>query len=212
MQEYSLHNENTMKPVFKNRKNQPIEVPNGETIWNSRSCAVVAQVCGLILPERRWYILLGKRGSGTPDFQGFWGLPCGYLDWDETLCEAVIREVWEECGLHLPKLSSHPDFVHSTSSITRDGEFTDTPWAVTDRVDNVKQNISMHYFIPFVWQSKELPSLSADNSDPNEVDALAWVPIVEAMEMDLAFNHQQRIRLLWNEQNAIFRQIESHTV
>lgn len=199
-----------MKPVFKNRKNSPIDLPGGETIWHSRSCAVVAQVCLFNLTDATWYILLGKRGSGTPDFQGFWGLPCGYLDWDETLCQAVIREIWEECGLHLPALSQHPDFVFSTSSITRDGEFLDAPWSLTDRIDNAKQNISMHYFIPFIWRGSEFPQLSSENADTNEVDELAWVPIDQAISMNLAFNHQQRIQMLWNEQTILFRQLEAY--
>lgn len=200
-----------MKPVFKNRKNFPVDLPNGETIWHSRSCAVVAQVCLFNRADATWYILLGQRGSGTPDFQGFWGLPCGYLDWDESLCEAVIREVWEECGLFLPSLSSHPHFLYSNSSLVSPAPFDLAPWNITDRTDNAKQNISMHYFIPFVWQGEDLPALSAENADPQEVDALAWVPIEDAIGMDLAFNHHKQISLLWDMQNTLFRQMETHT-
>ena len=197
-----------MKPVFKNRKNQPIETLGGETIWNSRSCAVVAQICLYNQSDSNWYVLLGKRGSGTPDFQGFWGLPCGYLDWDESLCEAVIREVWEECGLFLPSLSSHPNFLHSDSSMVFSPPFSDVPWNITDRTDNVKQNISMHYAVLVGW-SGMLPDLSNAFADPGEVDGLEWVPIQQSFDMDLAFNHQQRIRKLWDDQASLFRQLEA---
>jgi 8-oxo-dGTP diphosphatase len=42
-------------------------------------------------------ILLIKRG--TEPFEGFWALPGGYVEWDETVEEAVKREVVEETGL-----------------------------------------------------------------------------------------------------------------
>jgi 8-oxo-dGTP diphosphatase len=42
-------------------------------------------------------ILLIKRGSEP--FKGFWGIPGGYVDWEESAEEAVKREVSEELGL-----------------------------------------------------------------------------------------------------------------
>lgn len=195
------------KPVFNNRKNQPVEIPGGETIWNSRSCAVVAQICLYNQSDRNWYILLGKRGSGTPDFQGFWGLPCGYLDWDESLCEAVIREVWEECGLFLPSLSSHPNFLYSDSSLVSPEPFSDAPWSITDRTDNAKQNISMHYAVLVGWNGA-LPELSDAFADPNEVDGLEWVEMTKATELELAFGHQKRIAKLYADWQAQFAVLE----
>lgn len=42
-------------------------------------------------------ILLIKRGANP--FKGFWALPGGYVEWDESTEEAVIREVQEEIGV-----------------------------------------------------------------------------------------------------------------
>lgn len=42
-------------------------------------------------------ILLIKRGINP--FQGYWALPGGYVEWDESTEETVIREVSEELGL-----------------------------------------------------------------------------------------------------------------
>ena len=42
-------------------------------------------------------ILLIKRGSEP--FKGFWALPGGYVGWDETIADAVRREVQEELGV-----------------------------------------------------------------------------------------------------------------
>ena len=104
-----------MKSFFANKENECVQTRDGLTIWLSRSCATVAQVCLYNLTDKRWYILLGKRGPHTPDYQGFWCLPCGYLDWNETLYKGMLREVWEECGLFLPHLSQQQGFVNFTN-------------------------------------------------------------------------------------------------
>jgi len=57
-------------------------------------------------------VLLIKRGSEP--FAGFWALPGGYVDWDETVEDAVKREVMEETGLTVTSLEligvySNPD-------------------------------------------------------------------------------------------------------
>ena len=41
-------------------------------------------------------ILLIKRG--VEPMKGWWALPGGYLDWDESLEEATLRELYEEAG------------------------------------------------------------------------------------------------------------------
>lgn len=47
-------------------------------------------------------VLLIKRGSEP--FKGFWALPGGHVDWDETVEDAVRREVQEETGLAVTSL------------------------------------------------------------------------------------------------------------
>lgn len=49
----------------------------------------------LIIKDNK--ILLIKRGSEP--FKGYWGVPGGYVDWDESAEEAVKREVAEELDL-----------------------------------------------------------------------------------------------------------------
>lgn len=41
-------------------------------------------------------ILLGKRKGSNK-----WCIPCGYVEYDEDVREAVKREVYEETGLHI---------------------------------------------------------------------------------------------------------------
>lgn len=200
-----------MPPNFKNRRNEPIQREDGSVIWHSRSVAVVAEICLYQPQQNQWYILIGQRGSGTPDFQGYWGLPCGYLDWNETLCEAVVREVWEECGLFLPELSQQNGFIYSASSLLQNQQaFNDTPWAVTDHLGDNKQNISLHFAAMFGWGNTHLPELSNINADPDEVSGLAWQPITQAMQMQLAFNHHLRIRKVLDELQSPMAQVEKH--
>ena len=42
-------------------------------------------------------ILLVKRAK--PPYKGSWVLPGGYIDWNETAEQAVVRELWEETGV-----------------------------------------------------------------------------------------------------------------
>lgn len=145
-----------------------------------------------------------------PDFQGYWGLPCGYLDWDETLCEAVIREVWEECDLFLPGLAKNAQFVCSHSSfVMADAEIKDTPWRIYDTPDKTKQNLGFHYAILFSWDGEPFPSLSNINVGAGETEELGWVKVDQAMRMELAFGHQLAIARLFSEKKSEFSAIES---
>lgn len=43
-------------------------------------------------------ILLGRRAAGT-SYSGLWCIPCGYVEYDEDIRDAVTREFREETGL-----------------------------------------------------------------------------------------------------------------
>lgn len=51
--------------------------------------------CGAVVMEKG-KVLLVKRGI-EPD-KGYWVMPGGYLEWDETVEEAALRELREETG------------------------------------------------------------------------------------------------------------------
>jgi 8-oxo-dGTP diphosphatase len=74
---------------------------------NNEPCSVCGRfanrgvtIDALILREDK--ILLIKRGAEP--FRGFWALPGGYVEWDETVENAVKREVAEELGLSVKSL------------------------------------------------------------------------------------------------------------
>ena len=74
----------------------------GKTLWSGRYCAVAAFVfCKF--PDSGWHVLANKRGPGTPNYQGYWNCPCGYLEGDETGPQGCMRETYEETGVNIPE-------------------------------------------------------------------------------------------------------------
>lgn len=200
----------TTNITFNNRENENVNTEDGRNIWISRACAVVAEVCMYNIEDKTWYVLLGKRGKGTPDFQGYWCLPCGYLDWDETLCDAMIREVWEETGLYLPHLSAQEQFAYSPNScVNPENTGDEKPWAVSDSLSTATQNISFHFAVFFSWKGLPGPALTFDNSEPDEVEELGWIPLAKAHQMSLAFSHNKRILQVFEEKKSELNKIEN---
>jgi 8-oxo-dGTP pyrophosphatase MutT (NUDIX family) len=177
---------------FSNRPNELITSTDGRKFWISRSPAVTATIVVCIDSDDLDYVLLNQRGSACDDYVGMWSLPCGYLDWDETGGDAAIREVWEECGLNLKDVAGSVaggdlyDVLYS-------GIIRNEPWSViTDPTRDDRQNIVLHYGAYFIVE--KLPKLSNKNSEPNEVAAVNWIKLTEAIKMDLGFGHQNVIK------------------
>lgn len=195
-----------MNPAFKNKPNKRVDL-DGKPYFVARDCAVVAEVFLYAAHNQSWYVLLGKRGTGVPDYQGFWGFPCGYLDWDETLYEAVQRELWEETGLLLAALAEHDSIVKALNLPEEKGE-NPMPWQITDTPrTGTKQNVSHHFGILMHWQSEVLPALTIDNAANNEAEAAEWVPIEQAKTMEMAFRHAERLHAVLDTQVQTFEAI-----
>lgn len=58
----------------------------------------------LLLIARENKFLLLKRSEGEHNYSGFWGLPGGGVEQNETPTDAVIREVKEEMGLEISNM------------------------------------------------------------------------------------------------------------
>jgi 8-oxo-dGTP diphosphatase len=56
----------------------------------------VAGVAVIVLREGR--VLLGRRAGS---YAGLWCIPCGYVEWDEDIRDAAVREMKEETGLEV---------------------------------------------------------------------------------------------------------------
>lgn len=157
-------------------KNFPIiDKETGREYWISRSVAVVALVYAYD-NQLNEYILANQRGKGTPDpeYVGKWCLPCGYVDFDETVEEAVIREVYEETGLKLEL--DEIELININS----------------DPKSDKRQNITLRFeCIPKCRLEKF--NLSTCNSEPDEVSDVKFISINDIDEYEWAFNHKDLI-------------------
>lgn len=181
-------------PEFKNRENERVQLPDGRTIFLARSTAVVG--CVLCLQGDEVFVLMVERGSKV-DNSGKWCMPCGYLDWDETLDAAVKREIWEETGLDVDALLSENKAVYS---------YIEQPYYVSSSPKSNRQNVSHHFGI--VLQGP-LPTLSRSLAlETGEATAVEWVrlssiPTKENLESSglknyFAFDHNEDIHRFVN--------------
>ena len=187
----------SISPQFHNRPNPRIQTQDGRTLHHARANAVVAEICLYDTQTQRWSILLMQRGLQDAEFAGYWALPAGYLDWDETLYQAMQREVYEETGLWLPAV------LQCASAVIADPQ----PWRINDAPTDQKQNLAFHYAVLFAWSSVDYPVLSVQSEDPRETLNAKWVDIKQAAEMNLAFVHQQHIRQLLVQHSEDFGQL-----
>jgi 8-oxo-dGTP pyrophosphatase MutT (NUDIX family) len=152
------------KPIFKNRENEKVNTTDGREVFLSRSLAVCMTVVA-VDSDKKIYVLVSKRGIGTPDFQGCYNLVCGYLDYNETLEEAAKRELWEEAGLNVESLEEDRILY----------DFTEAPWKITSTPKG-RENVTVNYgLIINIEDESKLPSLSIDNCELNEVEESIWV-------------------------------------
>ena len=164
---------------FKSTPNRCIQ-HKGEEIWISRSVTVLPVL--FFVSKGIQYVPLGLRGEDLPEAVGLWGLPGGYLDYDETTTQAVYREVWEELGLDLPQLKENFRFS---------GNF-DHPYDIHSQPLR-RQNVTLKYALMFHLEDADLPKLDPKVSTGEVVEA-KWVEVETAISMTLAFNHHEVIQ------------------
>ena len=151
-------------------------VLGGSEYWISRSIAVVIKFIAYDKYGIK-YILAVKRGKGTPDpeFIGSWCYPCGYLDYNETIKEAAVREVYEETGV---KLNIHNLILFYIN---------DNP------NEDKRQNVTFRYRCTIKEPIEDI-KLTNKNSEEKEVSDIKWIPIEEIDNYKWAFNHDKIIK------------------
>lgn len=157
-------------------RNHPLKnLETGETEWISRAIAVLGVVIGIDKNGVK-HILAEQRGTGTPDpeYIGCWCLPCGYLDYNENVHQAVAREVLEETGVNI-----HPD--NFVLFYINDNPFSDKRQNVTFRFKT-----ELEGYIDD-WE------LTDKFSESNEVSNIKWIDLREVNSYKWAFNHDKII-------------------
>ena len=158
-------------------KNFPV-IHDGKEYWISRAITMVIKFIGQDNSGKQ-YVLAVQRGEGTPDpeFIGSWCMPCGYLDFDETILEGAARELKEETGIEIDPL----DLVFVN--------INDVP-----ELDK-RQNVTFRFkgYLPYDIEDS---ILSNKDSEENEVSNIKWIPLDEVDNYKWAFNHDKLIKEL----------------
>lgn len=154
--------------VFNRHKNFPFKW-HGKTLWYSRSVAVTLfTYCKN--SEGEWCVLANKRGKGTPDYQGYWNCPCGYLDFNENSCQGARRECKEETGIDIPLNKIQVVEVNSDPTQNR-------------------QNVSIRHTAILDGTTKDWSNFSKEFMEEGEVEDITWIPLSRIKEYDWAFEH-----------------------
>jgi 8-oxo-dGTP diphosphatase len=169
-------------------KNFPVIDKNtGREYWISRSIAAVVLI--ITKEKEEEFVVAVKRGKGTPDpeYVGTYCMPCGYLDFDETITQAAKREVLEETGL---------DFPISDFKLV----------SINDNPESDKrQNITFRFIVETQIPLKNLASkLTTKNSEKDEVEDISFIKLDDIESFRWAFNHETLIKEIINSKNDIF--------
>jgi 8-oxo-dGTP pyrophosphatase MutT (NUDIX family) len=159
--------------------------------WFSRSMATVLFVFARN-KSGEWCVLANKRGSGCPDFVGYWCVPCGYLEFDIDTRQNAVKELWEETGVHVkPKTLEFFGFEDDPSANHQNVTFRyytvigkKLPKWIPDRIQGLIDLKS-----PKTSDFK----LSRNLSEENEVDEIRWIPISDVDKYAWAFGHEDLI-------------------
>lgn len=156
-------------------KNFIIESKDGQKYWISRSCAVAAFIFVYDKNKNDYFVLANKRGPGTPNFQGYWNCPCGYIDFDEDAPTAAKREVFEETG-----------YVIDKNKLVMVGVNSDP--------NQVNQNITIRYYALLDDYPVCKPSIGGEK---DEVDDVKWISINQIINYEWAFEHKEIIKYIY---------------
>ena len=170
----------------------------GKKYWISRSIGVH----GILLvngPEDQKYLLIEKRGPGCPDEIGKWANPTGYLDWDETLIEALYREVWEEIGLDLGKLEH--------CKVEFSGYFDDPAKENQNVTIRFKVDLEYSEIKPLLRDKIINPNTESRGGESDEVSAIDLFKIYPRKDLVnpklFAFNHGELVNNLIRKYNNL---------
>ena len=166
-------------PLFglDNTQQEYLLIPAAEKriLYDGRYCAVAAFIFAVI--DGKVSVLANQRGQGTPDFQGCWNCPCGFLERNEFGYDGAARETFEECGFKV------------------EGKSLKMVGVQTDPVKSNNGNVTIRYR-KIIWKkltSSEL-KIADRGGEENEVTNIRWIPLNEIDNYQWAFGHESTIR------------------
>jgi 8-oxo-dGTP pyrophosphatase MutT (NUDIX family) len=187
-----------LEKKFNNRPNSRIRVthqsPDGKfecDYWISRSVAVV----GVIFAHHKKdvKVLITRRSNYMLDESGKYGVPCGYLDWDETAYFAMMREVYEETSFFMPDYEKQLMYNNGKQ-----------PFQIKDDPKKDKrQNVSLIYISAYDFrnENEDFFPYEVETFINKETAQVKWMNIndffLSCKQYDWAFNHDETIKSAW---------------
>lgn len=184
------------KPIFNNRPNDRVSyaftseasgVKIRQDYFISRAVAVVGVVFAIPLIGGM-HVLTTKRSKRMRDEPNKHCVPCGYLDFDETLYDGMIREVFEETSLYLPNYQDLCVFDNNKQ-----------PYQIKDSPSDNRQNVSMLYMtvLDFSANMDRFPT-EIEMHFGNETQEVKWLPLIDLyankVDWEWAFHHDETIK------------------
>lgn len=173
-------------PEEKSGKNWCYRVPDGphagEVLWSGCYCGT----CAIVITEKdgEHYILANQRGKGTPDFKGYWNLPCGFMEPDENGKQCAARETYEECGVKIPWDCFELHNVETEPEKRHKGHVTLRYIVIIG--DLLRDKINLEDF----------DKIGQTGGEKDEVEARKWINIRDFDNYKWAFNHREIIQNL----------------
>ena len=147
------------------------ESGNQKVIWDGRNCAVSGFIYAIV--NDKLSVLANLRGPGTPDYQGCWNAPCGFLERFETSVEGIQREILEECGFYINKYDIEVKETETDPAECNNGNVTIRHTAYLGKIDPMYVNM--------------------EGGEKDEVESVKWIPLEDINEYKWAFNHKKTI-------------------
>ena len=153
---------------------------SSKTLYDGRYCAAALFVFAIV--DGKLSVLANKRGDGTPDFQGMWNCPCGFIERGETAQQGAIREAFEECGVRIEPERVELVSVQSEPLFSNNG------------------NITMHFFTYVGRQKKDMFNPCAlEGGEADEVSDIRWIPVRDVSQYQWAFHHDETIKNIFKK-------------
>lgn len=145
-----------------------------KTVFSGRFCAVSGFIYAIV--NGKYSILANLRGPGTPDYQGCWNAPCGFLECFEDSKEGIQREIYEECKFIVRTEDLKVIHVETDPAECNNGNVT------------IRHKAFLGKIVPMYLKS-------AEGGEENEVDGIKWIPVEEFDNYKWAFNHAKTTKL-----------------
>ena len=147
------------------------------TLYDGRYCAVSGFFFAVV--DGKYSVLAEKRGEGTPDFQGMWCCPCGFLEGDENAKEGIIRETYEECGIEIDYDKIRFVEAETEPEMCNNGNVTIRHTGFLGKQKKINREL---------W-------INGDRGgEQEEVAEVAWIPISHVDRYEWAFRHGEVIK------------------